>query len=99
VRELENAMHRAFFVAEQGAPAQNSHAVGGTASSSPQYGDGLRAARDRLVRDFERRYLTWLMAETRGNVSAASRKAMTARRQLGRLLRRHGIDRGSFRDA
>jgi DNA-binding NtrC family response regulator len=104
VRELENAMHRAFFVAQQspsGASAENLPVPGASAAGigSPQYTDGLRVARDRLVRDFERRYLTWLMAETRGNVSAASRKAMTARRQLGRLLRRHGIDRESFRDA
>jgi hypothetical protein len=39
------------------------------------------------------------MGETHGNVSAAARRALTARRQIGRLLRRHGIDRERFRDA
>jgi DNA-binding NtrC family response regulator len=98
VRELENAMHRAFFAAHaDGAPPE----APATGSQGPatEFSGGLRAARSELVRDFEHRYLTWLMGETRGNVSAAARRAMTARRQLGRLLRRHGIDRASFRDA
>jgi two-component system, NtrC family, response regulator GlrR len=103
VRELENVMHRAFFAAPEGEAcrlADPSFAGGdSTASTAAPFTAGLRAARAQLVREFELRYLIWLMGETRGNVSAAARRAMTARRQLGRLLRRHGIDRERFRDA
>jgi DNA-binding NtrC family response regulator len=104
VRELENAMHRAFFMAPPGLACEPSDTPGAAASANiataaVQFADGLRVARERLVRDFEHRYLIWLMGETHGNVSAAARRAMTARRQLGRLLRRHGINRESFREA
>jgi DNA-binding NtrC family response regulator len=103
VRELENVMHRTFFAAQESAACQlidqSCAGSGNIALTATQFSGGLRAARDQLVRDFELRYLTWLMGETHGNVSAAARRAMTARRQLGRLLRRHGIDRASFRDA
>jgi DNA-binding NtrC family response regulator len=97
VRELENAMHRAFFAAEADRVRPDAPATA-RGSCAFEFTGGLRAARDQLVRDFEHRYLTWLMGETRGNVSAAARRAMTARRQLGRLLRRYGIDRASFSD-
>jgi DNA-binding NtrC family response regulator len=100
VRELENAMHRAFFAAQACAPEPPADApAAGQDGGAAEFSGGLRAARNQLVRDFEHRYLVWLMGETRGNVSAAARRAMTARRQLGRLLRRHGIDRESFLDA
>jgi DNA-binding NtrC family response regulator len=98
VRELENAMHRAFF-AGQGGEAPPDAPASGSDGGTSEFSGGLRAARSELVRDFEHRYLTWLMGETRGNVSAAARRARTARRQIGRLLRRHGIDRESFRGA
>jgi DNA-binding NtrC family response regulator len=104
VRELENAMHRTFFVAQESAAYRSVDQLfvgssGNIVLTAAQFSGGLRAARDQLVRNFEHRYLTWLMGETHGNVSAAARRAMTARRQLGRLLRRHGIDRTSFRGA
>jgi ActR/RegA family two-component response regulator len=38
------------------------------------------------------------MAQTHGNVSAAARLANKERRALGKLLRKHGIDRQTFQD-
>jgi len=95
VRELENAMHRAFFAAD-GTPPDAAPAAADSGTS--EFSGGLRVARNQLVREFEARYLVWLMGETHGNVSAAARRALTARRQLGRLLRRYGIDRARFRE-
>jgi DNA-binding NtrC family response regulator len=48
------------------------------------------------MRGFDERYLRWLLGETRGNVSAAARRARTERRHLGRLIRRIGIDPNAF---
>jgi DNA-binding NtrC family response regulator len=100
VRELENAIHRALLLASDGVVRCGDEGVGATAAGSIGAGDfsgGLRAARERITRDFDRRYLTWLMTETRGNVSAAARRAGTERRHLGRLLQRYSIDKDSFR--
>jgi DNA-binding NtrC family response regulator len=46
---------------------------------------------------FERHYLTRLMTRTSGNVSSAARLSGTERRQLGKLLKKHGIDTQRFR--
>jgi len=46
---------------------------------------------------FERSYLLSLMKRTAGNISAAARLSGTERRQLGKLLKKHGIETGTFR--
>jgi DNA-binding NtrC family response regulator len=100
VRELENTIHRALLLATDGVVRCGEKGVGAAAGGNIVAGDfsgGLRAARERLMRDFDRRYLTWLMTETRGNVSAAARRAGTERRHLSRLLQRYSIDKESFR--
>jgi DNA-binding NtrC family response regulator len=100
VRELENAIHRAFMFAVDGVLREPAgpRAEEAAKPAANDFTLGLRASRARLVKEFEQRYLTWLMGESHGNVSAAARRAMIARRQLGRLLHRHGIDRERFRD-
>jgi DNA-binding NtrC family response regulator len=54
-------------------------------------------AKGHAVLAFERRYLTRLMKCTSGNVSSAARLSGTERRQLGKLLKKHGIDTRRFR--
>ena len=61
------------------------------------YGGGFKTARTREMRAFEARYLRDLMAETNGNVSEAARRAGTERRVMGRMLKRHGIERTNSR--
>ncbi|MHA6203518.1 sigma 54-interacting transcriptional regulator [Dyella soli] len=55
------------------------------------------AAKSHAMHAFEHRYLTHLMARTGGNVSSAARLSGTERRQLGKLLKKHGIDIRRFR--
>lgn len=53
-------------------------------------------AKARAIAEFEQAYLCRLMAETGGNVSAASRLAGKERRAFARLLKKHGIDRRAY---
>jgi DNA-binding NtrC family response regulator len=103
IRELENVIHRALLLAEDGvigdalrlgAPARSDVADQDAPSG---LAGGLKAARMQQAREFERAYLTRLLALTGGNVSAASRIAGAERRHLGRLIRRHSIDPDFFR--
>src|SRR5204863_3935292 len=50
-------------------------------------------ARERLLAEFERRYLTWLVAQARNNISKAARLAAVDRTTLYRLMERHGLQR------
>jgi transcriptional regulator with GAF, ATPase, and Fis domain len=52
---------------------------------------GFSAAKQHAIELFERRYLTSLMERAGGNVSRAAQLSRTERRQLGKLLKRHGI--------
>jgi DNA-binding NtrC family response regulator len=50
-----------------------------------------KAARDRLLRHFEGRYLARLLARTKGNVSQAAREAKMDRSHLTDLIGRHNL--------
>ena len=50
-------------------------------------------ARERLLAEFERRYLTWLVAQAGNNISRAARIAAVDRTTLCRLMERHGLQR------
>ena len=66
------------------------------ASEEPVFGgseETYHAARDRVVADFERRYLTWLINRAGGNMSKAARLAAVDRTTLYRLMERHGLQR------
>src|SRR5213596_1627979 len=51
------------------------------------------AARDRLIAEFELRYLTKLVSRAGGNMSRAARAAAVDRTTLYRLMERHGLHR------
>jgi len=100
VRELENVVHRAFVLSE-GPSLELRHFVqtegGGAADRGGEAGafaGSFADAKARLVERFERQYLTWVMRETGGNVTAAARRAGKERRSLGKLLKKHGIRKG-----
>jgi DNA-binding NtrC family response regulator len=55
-----------------------------------------KAQKQRLLEAFERHYLQRLMAEHRGNVTRAARASGKERRDLGKRLKRLGIDPRTF---
>ena len=106
VRELDNRVQRALLLSdadalclapELGGTPRALPEIAGAASCDP--GGAVLAfsdARDRMMRDFERSYLERLMQAARGNVTNAARLAGKERRALGKLLKKHGIERAAF---
>jgi DNA-binding NtrC family response regulator len=93
IRELENVLHRAVLLAEDGRVAlpPGETALPVEAPGSPLWAGGLRQACAKARWETEDRYLRQLMALTGGNVSEAARRAGTERRAMGRMLKKHGI--------
>jgi DNA-binding NtrC family response regulator len=92
VRELENRMHRATLLC--GGETLNLQPGGesGAAKAAPVL-QHYRYAREAALAEWERAYLAELLRATRGNVTRAADLAGKERRALGKLLKKHGIDR------
>lgn len=93
VRQLENLIHRAVLHADSGLIGLHDIAPPGTAPPvvGPTDTETYTQARARAIAAFERRYLSGLMRETDGNVTAAASCAGKERRAFGRLLKKHRI--------
>ncbi len=64
-------------------------------TSEPGFDEApFRVQKERHTDDFERRYLTWLMARAGGNISRAARDADMDRKYLHKLLKKHGLATG-----
>ena len=103
VRELQNRIQREFLLADGillriTAPVPSNER---RSLADRRYGcrDTLdfNAAKQSLLQAFERSHLQRLMRESAGNVSQAARLAGKERRALGKLLKKHRIEAGSFR--
>src|SRR5690348_1047745 len=105
VRELENVIEHGAVVVEPGAEIRpdDLHLTGDTAAAetgsnpasliSTLLEESYHAARDRVIAQFERQYLTWLVNRASGNMSKAARIAGVDRTTLYRLMERHGLQR------
>jgi DNA-binding NtrC family response regulator len=104
IRELQNVMEHVAVVTEPGLaiterdlPLRDEpHAPNGDgqpplASSAMEV--SYHAARDRVIAQFEVRYLGWLLQRAAGNMSEAARIAGVDRTTLYRLMERHGLHR------
>jgi DNA-binding NtrC family response regulator len=97
VRELQNLVHRAFLLSEgdELRVAMPGPSTPPSSTYSPSH-DGLdelnyRAAKSRVLQEFDRAYLTRLIQRTGGNVTKAAQLAGKERRAFGRLLKQYGI--------
>lgn len=100
VRQLENLLHREFLLTEgpviyaseidMGARRRTNGAAN-NARFAPDI--GFKEAKATSVAAFEKSYLSWLMAESQGNVSLAARRARKERSALRKLLQKHAIDK------
>src|SRR2546430_2107186 len=104
VRELQNAIEHVAVIVEPGTEIRpedlqltgegESPATANPASLiSTLLEDSYHAARDRVIAQFERQYLTWLVNRAGGNMSKAERIAGVGRPPLYRLMERHGLQR------
>ena len=102
VRELENAIsYAAVSAATNTIGAEDlpdeirrgSASAGADRTAVPKTLEEMRAAQERI----ERAYLERLLADARGNVSAAAKQSGMHRTQLHALFARHGIQPALFR--
>ncbi len=101
VRELESAIVRAVHSAGPGAITVNDLGLPGVDGHDDAMmrlagSCGYKAEKRRVLDAFERQYLGRLMIEYRGNVTRAAQAAGKERRDLGKLLRRHGFTPRQF---
>jgi len=90
IRELENLVHREFLLAEgaQISIASPPEVLAAALADGPL---NYRRAKIQAVTEFECRFLSQLIKQAKGNVSAAARIGGTERRHLGRLLKKYRI--------
>jgi len=101
VRELENVIHREFLLGDGPIIRVVSAHAAGTGSAPPAARGDLtalefRAAKARMIADFERAYLAELLSRTNGNLSHAARMSGKERSRLGKLVRKYGFTRKQF---
>jgi DNA-binding NtrC family response regulator len=85
LRELRNAVERVLALGElEGSQS-------GQAPAPTKQSPSFKAARERVLDEFEKDYLATLLGVHRGNVSHAAKAAGLARSAFYRLLNRHGL--------
>ncbi len=109
VRELQNVIEHAAVLVEPDQLIQPGdiplydEAQGDSVSEARQpslvvSNEPYHVAKDRVVADFEKEYLTSLVARASGNMSKAARLAGVDRTTLYRLIDKHQLLRGERRD-
>jgi DNA-binding NtrC family response regulator len=91
VRELRNYVERTIVLRE---PQPASNRASGT-TADVDVTTPFKLAKDAVVANFERAYLTALLEAAGGNVSRAARSGGMDRMYLHRLLQKHGLRTGS----
>jgi DNA-binding NtrC family response regulator len=100
VRELENVIRRAVILARTSVIEPADVVLAGVSAATPAAAGPattLAEAKRKVIEDFERAYLTAVMAAHGGHVSRAAEAAGKDRKSFWELLKRYGIDRGRFR--
>ena len=100
VRELKNVMERAVLMSDAGQLGpQDIDFDGGFATEAlPDNDESFRAAKARVVENFERAYIENLLATNAGNVTHAARAAKKNRRAFFELMRKYKIESGAYRE-
>jgi len=105
IRELRNVVERALALARRTridtsdlpAALQPEARAGSTGQTAPS-ADSDVASREQALDQAEREYLTSLLARNRGNVSRSAQQAGMSRQGLHRLLKKHGVLPGDYRE-
>ena len=106
IRELRNVLERAAYLAKASGATQITMGMmpfvsaGHTRETTlppedllPPFEEGksYRDTKSEWEAMFERRYVTWLLERSDGNISAAARAADMDRKYLHKLVRKHGL--------
>jgi len=100
VRELENLVHRSVLL-DEGPRVTFPEAAGyaepsAAAAAEPAIDRPFNAAKAIAIAQFEQSYVSALLRHTRGNVSLAARLCGKERSRLGKLMKKHGLERMTF---
>jgi DNA-binding NtrC family response regulator len=107
VRELQNVIEHLAVLADPGQlihpadiPFYETTATNGGGNTIPAslFDEGYHSAREKLVSNFERAYLTRIVDRAGGNMSKAARMASIDRTTLYRLIERYSLSREEFTD-
>lgn len=97
LRELDNLVRRALLLSDDErlrlAPAAAGHAADGDLPLDTAAPGGFSESRERALHSFERSYLQQILAATDGNVTHAARLAGKERRYIGKLIKKHGLQK------
>lgn len=108
VRELQNVIEHLAVLAEPGQsinpadiPFYESAPFDGEGNTIPAslFDEGYHSAREKLVSNFEKAYLSRIVDRAGGNMSKAARMASVDRTTLYRLIERYSLNREEFTDA
>lgn len=102
VRELEHVIERAVLLSAAALLAVEDldlPALPSAHACAPiRTVESFRAAKGRVVQQFERSYIEHLLASCRGNVTQAAQQAGKNRRAFFELMRKYAIEAARFRD-
>jgi DNA-binding NtrC family response regulator len=105
VRELQNSIEHSVVLLDAGCDIEPENIASMDDSTQPdvitpvstyQDDEAYHSARDRIVAQFERNYLRWLVSRARGNMSKAARIAGVDRTTLYRLMEKHELQRDTL---
>ncbi len=104
VRELENMLHREFLLSENACihlDQVSIHSKDRRKNTmdrrlNPVMAFKFNDAKKRVIDDFEKTYLRRLMKAFDGNVTSAAKHAGKERRALGKLLKKHNIQKAAI---
>ena len=103
IRELENSIHRIVLLSQNDKIGLKEFEIGMSRvaidETSLNYDFPalcFSQAKSKVIDSFEKHYLQKLMCEVHGNITLAARRARKERRALGKLLKKHGINRDDY---
>ncbi len=107
IRELEARIHRGFVLSEgsgvslpdlqdEDLSVREGRRKVFDRRMNVSFDANYNQAKAHVLEEFEKRYLAWLMEQSQGNVTLAAKKAGKERRALGKLIKKHGINRSKY---
>ncbi|NTV42926.1 MAG: sigma-54-dependent Fis family transcriptional regulator [Syntrophobacteraceae bacterium] len=106
IRELENVIERGVILAAGAtlevndlfmATPASGEATAGTVQGEELFSMPFKEAKDKILEDFETRYINRVLARHAGNVSHAAKDSGLKRQYLHRLMREKNVDSKSFK--
>jgi DNA-binding NtrC family response regulator len=94
VRELENVIREAAILTDRPLIEAVDLRIRPPAARTAAAPGAMKAAKARVLEDFERSYVTDLLRANQGNVTRAAQQAQKERRAFGRLVKKHNLRPG-----